>query len=89
LRAALVEAEDFVIKVEAGGDEAEAVALRIDLDVGVEVDVAERTVDSSRRAILILVALDAGLVVGNAHPQGVAPVIVSRADVEHVGRIAQ
>lgn len=45
-------------------------ALSVDLDVGVEVDVAERAGYAARGAVLILVAVDAGLVVGDADARG-------------------
>ena len=53
LRAALVEAENFVVEVEAREDHAHAVAhaddaLGVDLDVRVEVDVAQRVLHAAR-----------------------------------------
>ena len=62
LRTPLVEAEDFVVKVKAGDDEVEAVGhayatLRIDLDMRVEIDIAERTVHSARQTVLVLVPI--------------------------------
>src|SRR5258708_25067732 len=80
LRAALIEAENFVVEIEAIHDELQAMyqaiaALNVHLEVGIEVDVAIWPLDSSRsyggrttseriRSVLISILEDVRGVVG-------------------------
>src|SRR5215475_14269469 len=94
LFAAVVEAEDFVIQVQAVHDEGQAVSkadtsLRVNLKMRVEIVVAKRPFDAPRRAIRELVRGNVGIVIREADADGDATAIVGRADVPGIGRIAQ
>src|SRR5215813_1048765 len=105
LLAAVIEAEDFVVEVEAIHNEGQAMrqanaALGVNLKVRVEIIVTEGALQTEgrnigRRSVLEgsaigeLVGGDIGTVVGEADADGDATAIVSRANVPCIGRIAK
>src|SRR4029077_16117165 len=75
LRAAIVEAEHFVVDVKAVHHKTEAVAQAeaswgVDFEVRVQVVVAERASNAAREAILELIRKDIGLVVREPESHG-------------------
>ena len=93
LLAAVVEAEDLVVEVQAAHDELQAArervaALRVDLGVGIEERVAVRPARPAVGAVGVLVGPDRGRVVGHRAAQREAPLVVGQVQVELVGRRA-
>lgn len=89
LRAALVEAEDFVVHIQPVRYEAQAfgkthAALGVHLKMGVEIDVAEGPDQPAWRAILELITIDVCLIVRESNAQRDAATVVGRTDVEGV-----
>ena len=100
LRAALIEAENFVVEIEAIHDELHPMnqaiaALNVHLEVGIEVDVAIWPLDSSRsyggrttseriRSVLISILEDVRSVVGQACTKRETTAIIRRTDVPGV-----
>src|SRR5713226_1195072 len=99
--AALVEAEDLVAEVQARGLEAKALgdsvaALDVKLSVGVEVDVARRSINTkngvlvSRRVrVGVVVELNVSVIVAHGETNRKAPFVIGRADVPSVGSLAR
>src|ERR1700758_1751474 len=105
LCASLIETKYFVCQVEAIGDETEAMrqpdaALRVNLQVGVEILVAERALESTGsrcgrravlrgRAILKSIGGDVGLVVAQAKADGDSAAVIGRANIPGIGSVAE
>jgi len=94
LRAAIVKTEDLIGEIETVGDESQPTgqsnaALRIDLEVGIEIVVAEGTTDSAHGSVSKSIGGDIRRVIGQAHANRDANAVISRADIPGVGCVAQ
>src|SRR5579859_1493355 len=92
--AAIVEAKDFIVQVEAIHDEGEAVsqsnaALSVNLKMSVEVVVAEWALNATVGTILKLVSGNVGVVIREADADGDTATIVCGADVPGVGCVSE
>src|SRR4029077_12851250 len=92
LRAAVVETEYFIVQVQAGNHQCEALrkrdaALRVHLKVGIKVGVAERSLNAKAGAVGVLILENALIVVGHANANGDAATVVSGADVKGMRRL--
>jgi hypothetical protein len=94
LRAAVVEAKDFVVDVQAVHDKRQAVshadtALSVKFKMAVEIVVAEGTADAACSTVLKAIAGNVGLVVGKPNADREAAAVESRADIPAIWRIAK
>ena len=94
LRAAIVEAEDLVIDIEAIHDKAQAMcqsyaALYVDLEVGIEIVISKRPSDPSVHAVRELIGSDICAVVREAKANRDTAAIVRWTDVPRIRRVAQ
>ena len=89
----VVKSEDFVVQIQTVDNHGEALphpnaALRVQLQVRVEVSVAEGTLYSKLRTVLVLVSVDAGAVVREADAQRNPAAVVGRTEIPGVGSLA-
>src|SRR3974390_648311 len=90
--AAVVEAKDLVVGVEDVRDERKALlqahtALHIDLQVAVQIGVAERPFYAAGRSVLILIGENVCLVVAHAEPVRETALVIGRAYVPSIRRL--
>src|SRR5580704_10223592 len=92
--ASVIEAEHLVVEVQALDDQLETAAkseaaLRVDLDVAEEINVAEWAFDAPGGPVRVLVSEYACLVVVDRHIHRQRPAVVSGTDVKDIGGVIQ